>query len=89
MLPFNYSLADTELQVRLGPLLVRKIAYSDIEGVEERYSFWNEHWTNFWPWRFLTVRRKSGLLRNFVINPQDRELFAGELRVRLSRSRVL
>ena len=82
-LPFDYEFGDAELKVMLGPLTVRRIAYSDMAEIRESCAFWNEHWTNIWPWRFLTIRRKSGIFRNFVINPSDREGFASDLRARL------
>jgi len=80
--PFDYELADDELRVKLGPWTVRRIRYADVEAVRSGHPFWNEHWTNIWPWRFLTLRRKSGIIRNFVINPADRDAFAAELRRR-------
>ena len=82
-LPFDYELGDSELKVMLGPFAVRKIAYSDMADVSEGCSLWNEHWTNFWPCRCVTIRRKSGLIKNFVINPSDREGFVSALRARL------
>jgi hypothetical protein len=85
--PIDYRLADDGLEVRLGPLRVRRIAYSDMETARAGYALWNEHWTNPWPWRFLIIRRRSGLFRNFVINPGDREPFLKELSLRIERAR--
>jgi len=81
--PFRYHLGETGVEVKLGSYTARRIRYDDIVEVRNGHPFWNEHWTNFWPWRFLTLRRKSGLIRNFVINPADRDAFAAELRRRL------
>jgi len=86
MFPFKYELTREGLEVKLGSWTVRRIFYSDMTGVEPGYVFWNEHWSNFWPWEFITVRRKSGLIKNFVINPPDRDKFLNELRLRIGES---
>jgi hypothetical protein len=81
--PFRYYLGDSALEVKLGATTVRRIAYSDIEGAKAGCALWNEHWTNFVPLRFITLKRRSGWIRNFVINPPDREVFLRELEARL------
>lgn len=83
MFPFTYELGVEGLEVKLGPWVVRRIYYSDMTGAERGYPFWNEHWSNFWPWEFITIRRKSGLIKNFVINPPERDNFLNELRLRI------
>ena len=84
MIPFQYACGDESVEVKLGPFTVRRVRYDDIEEVSPGRAFWNEHWTNIWPWRYLTLRRKSGWFRNFVINPEDQEAFASEVRRRLA-----
>ena len=85
MIPFHYDLGPEALEVRLGPFTLRRVRYDDISEVRNGHAFWNEHWTNVWPWRFLTLRRKTGWIKNFVINPGDREAFADQLRQRVGR----
>lgn len=80
--PFAYHLAVDSLEVRLGPWTVRRIYYVDIADVRRGYCRWNEHWCNLWPLRYLTIRRKSGLIQNFLINPPDGDDFARRLRSR-------
>lgn len=80
--PFSYHLGLDSLEVRLGSWVVRRIYYVDIAGIAHGYRLWNEHWCNLWPLHFLAIRRKSGLIRNFLINPADRDDFARRLRVR-------
>lgn len=77
---FNYRITKDSLQVCIGNWVVRQIQLSDIAAVREGMTFWNEHWTNPLPFRFVTIVRKTGLIRNFVINPPDREGFIRELR---------
>ena len=84
--PFNFRLTDTEVQVRLAAWVVRRVRLDDIREVESTgltaFLTWglNEHWCNFWPVRYVVLRRKSGWIRSFVINPPDAEQFAAELK---------
>lgn len=62
----NYRLTDSEVQVRIGSWVVRRIRYTDIEAAatmpaSKLFWVWNEHWRNFWLFRFVVLRRKSGL----------------------------
>jgi hypothetical protein len=82
--PFNYRVTSSEVQVRLGGWVVRRVALGDIERAEIvpswRATWWNEHWTNFSLGRCVVLRRKSGWIRAFVINPPDPEAFCSALR---------
>jgi hypothetical protein len=84
--PFSYVLADEALEVRFGRWNARRVAYSDMESVRDGLALINEHWTNPWPLRFLTIRRRTGWLRNFVINPDDRGSFSSELSARIAKA---
>jgi len=82
---FNYRLTDDEVQVRLGNWVVRRIRFTDVQQVDVRswsQVLWSahEHWTNFRPMRFVVLRRRSGLVPTFVINPPDPDGFAADLR---------
>jgi hypothetical protein len=86
---FNYRLTDSEVQVRIGPWVVRRIRLADIAAADVRswaevLRTWNEHWSNFAPSRFVVLRRRSGWIRTFVFNPPDPEGFLADLRRRLS-----
>jgi hypothetical protein len=90
--PFNFRMTETEVQVRLGAWVVRRIRLDDIQGVRidgsATFRTWgmNEHWCNFSPMRFVILRRKSGWVRSFIINPPDTEPFATELKQRIART---
>ncbi|HEV2283926.1 MAG TPA: hypothetical protein VGX75_16195 [bacterium] len=86
---FNYRLTDSEVQVRIGSWMVRRVRLADIEAADVRswaevLRTWHEHWSNFAPARFIVLRRKSGWIRTFVFNPPDPEGFLADLRRRLS-----
>lgn len=88
MWPFNFHLTDNDVQVRLGRWVLRRVRLDDIESVGTaslvRVPFWNEHWCNFSPMRYVILRRKSGWVRSFVINPPDTEPFAIEVRRKIA-----
>ncbi len=64
---------------------VRRIRLDDIEHVHRGGSLWNEHWTNFKLWNSVTLCRKSGWLRNFVVTPDDPSAFIDELKQKLEK----
>jgi len=82
--PLNFCVTASEVQVRVGRFVVRRILLADIARVDVASTFrvplWNEHWCNLWPLRFVVLRRKSGWLSNFIINPPDPEAFLADLR---------
>lgn len=82
--PFRFALGEAGVEVNIGSWNVRTVRYDDIAELRNGYPLWNEHWTNIWPFRYLTIRRKTGFIKNFVINPSDREAFADELRRRIA-----
>jgi len=84
--PFiQYQLGEKGVEVLIAGRPVRRIRYGDIESVRRGYSFWNEHWSSRLDvWRTgVTIRRRSGLLRNFVITPDDPDAFLDNLRQHL------
>jgi len=85
--PFNYVVTPAEVQVRLGGWVVRRVALTDIERAEVRPFgpdlLMNEHYTNIASKArgvFVVLRRKSGWVRTFIINPSDPDAFLAELR---------
>ena len=84
MWPFSFQVRPAEVQVRVGSWVVRRIALVDIARVDvagyRRVPFWNDHWCNFTPSRFIVLRRKTGWVRNFIINPEDSHGFLAALR---------
>ena len=82
----RYTIDERHVRVMGGRVTLRKIALADIEFVDTKAPFWNEHWCNCFLGclgRVVRIRRKSGLIRNFIITPADRDAFIRELRERL------
>lgn len=82
----RYVIDERYVRVIWFGATVRKIALTDIAAVDTRFCFWNEHWCNTVtdiPNRRVTLHRKSGFVRNFVITPKNREAFLAELSARL------
>lgn len=78
----DYRIDPRHVRVILGPVTLRKIALSDILFADTSAPFWNEHWcsTLFPKKRVVRLRRKTGLVRNFIITPADRDRFLATLR---------
>lgn len=80
-------ITERAVEVLVFGWCVRRIRLDDIEEVHRGGSFWNEHWTNFKLWNSVTLRRKSGWFRNFVITPDDPSGFIVELAQKLENSK--
>ena len=78
--PFAFVLSPAGLEVKLGPFVMRRLDATDVEWVRFQRPLITEHYSNFWPLKFVTLRRKTGWFRNFVINPPDGEQFIAEAR---------
>ena len=80
----EFYLGTKGLEIKLFGFVLRRIRYADMQEVSGGFGFGlTEHWTNLWPWKFVTIRRKTGLFKNFVINPREREIFIADLRRRI------
>jgi hypothetical protein len=75
----RYRITAQAVEVLIFGCCVRRIRLDDIEHVRRGNVFWNEHWTNFKLWNCVTLRRKSGWIRNFVITPDKPTEFIAEL----------
>ncbi|MCX6900030.1 MAG: hypothetical protein NT105_15200 [Verrucomicrobia bacterium] len=78
-----YRVTNEAVEVLILGWCVRRIRLDDIEHVRRGGAFWNEHWTNFKLWNSVTLRRKSGWFRNFVITPNNPTEFIVELAQKL------
>ena len=79
----RYRITERAVEVILFGRCVRRIRLEDIDYVRRGSALWNEHWTNFKTWNSVTLRRKSGWVRNFVITPGDPGGFIAELEQKL------
>ena len=80
----RYRITERAVEVLMFGFPVRRIRLDDIEGIHRGGTLWNEHWTNFKLRNCVTLRRRSGLVRNFVITPDDPDRFIAEIEERLS-----
>ncbi|MBI4169233.1 MAG: hypothetical protein HY510_04770 [Acidobacteria bacterium] len=76
----RYRITGEALEVLVLGLVARRVLLTDIEEVHRRGAFVRESWCGLKFWNSVTIRRRSGLLRNFVISPDDPEAFAERLR---------
>ncbi|MCX7825150.1 MAG: hypothetical protein N2689_06290 [Verrucomicrobiae bacterium] len=75
----RYRITDKAVEVLVFGRCVRRVRLDDIAHVRRGHCFWNEHWTTFKFWNAVTLRRKSGLVKNFVITPDNPARFIAEL----------
>jgi hypothetical protein len=82
----SYRTTDTTLDVRIIGRVIRRVRLADIEDVHRRGAFVHENWSSLKFWNSVTVRRRSGLFRNFVISPDDPDAFAVRLQEAAGRA---
>ncbi|MBI5396376.1 MAG: hypothetical protein HZA91_13865 [Verrucomicrobia bacterium] len=75
----RYRITNRAVEVLIFGACVRRVWLHDIASVRRGSSLWNEHWTNFRLWNSVTLRRKTGLIKNFVITPENPTAFIAEL----------
>lgn len=81
---FRYRITRKHLQVTLFGLPVRRLPLSDIRTISARRLRHGERGEQWWNTlhpsrRFLTIRRRAGLFRYFVITPNHRYIFRAAL----------
>jgi hypothetical protein len=81
-----YRITDTSLEVRILGRTIRRVRLSDIEEVHRRGALVHENWSSLKFWNSVTIRRRSGWLRNFVISPDDPDGFVDRLVEAVRRS---
>jgi len=81
----HYELDDAALLVKLGRTSLRRIAIDDMADIRKGYAHVTESWAaSIYPPRLLrdsvTIYRRSGLFRRFLITPLDPDGFVREVR---------
>ena len=80
-----YRITERALEVLILGRVIRRIDLADIEEVHRRGALIHENWSSLKFWNSVTVRRRSGWFRNFVISPDDPDQFVVRLQDALSR----
>ena len=75
----RYRITERAVEVLILGLVARRVLLADIEEVHRRGALLHESWSGFKFWNAVTLRRRSGLLKNFVISPEDPDQFAARL----------
>ena len=60
--------------------VVRRVRFEDIAEVHRRGALLHESWSGPRIWNSVTIRRRSGILKNFVVTPDDPDRFVDRLR---------
>jgi len=82
-LTIRYRLTPEAVEVLILGRPIRRVLLGDIEEVHRRGALIHESWAGPKFWNAVTLRRRSGWFRNFVISPDDPDRFVAELRDRL------
>jgi len=83
LLTIRYRVTSEAVEVLILGRPVRRVRLDDIEEVHRRGALIHESWAGPKFWNAVTIRRRSGRLRNFVISPDDPDRFVAELQDRL------
>jgi len=81
-----YRITDTAVEVRILGRTMRRVRLDDIEEVHRRGAFLHENWSSLKFWNSVTIRRRTGVVRNVVISPDDPDRFAARLQEAVRRS---
>jgi hypothetical protein len=87
----RYRIGSKYLKVVLFGLVLRRVAFSDIESISKRRAGGlAEHWWSTMrpKHRLLVIRRRHGLCPNFVITPRNRYAFRADLERAMNRTPV-
>jgi hypothetical protein len=82
-----YRITDAALEVLILGRVARRVLLSDIEEVHRRGALLHESWSGPKFWNAVTLRRRTGLFRNFVITPDEPDRFAERLRQAVEQGR--
>ena len=86
ILSVRYELGERHVIVRIFSIPVRRVAYTDIESVSIGAPLLCEHWCNrFYPVaRAVVLRRKTGIVKDFVVTPNDPDAFVSAVCERMA-----
>ena len=83
----RYRITAAAVEVLVLARRVRCIDLENIEEVHRRGAFLRESWVGPKFWNVVIIRRRSGLLRNFAISPDEPDRFVESLNQAIARRR--
>jgi hypothetical protein len=79
----TFRVDDGHVRVLVYGFTVRKVALDDIAWADRSCPLWNEHYTSSLDRKkVVCLRRRTGLIKNFLITPPNPDAFFTELRER-------
>jgi len=75
----SYRITETALEVLILGRVIRRLPLADIEEVHRRGALIHENWSSLKFWNSVTIRRRTGLFRHFVISPDEPDVFVVRL----------
>ena len=74
-----YRITPTALEVLILGRVIRRLPLADIVEVHRRGALIHENWSSLKFWNSVTIRRRNGLFKHFVISPDDPDAFVVRL----------
>ena len=83
---FGYRISDNGVDITLLSFLVRRVPFSNIEGIFLGSRGWGgEIWTIFKIWDLVTLKKKKGLLKYVMIAPKNPEDFISKIKEKMQQ----
>ena len=85
MFSLRYRLTETELQIRILGIPLRRIKLRDIAEIKKGRAAIGENWAVPWPGReAVVITKKKGLIKNINITPPDADSFIARVQDRMA-----
>jgi hypothetical protein len=84
----RYRIGSRHVKVLLFGVCIRRLALANIESISKRRSTgWAEHWCSTLrsKHRLLVLRRRRGLIKNFMVTPKNRYIFRSDIERAMAR----
>ena len=85
MFSLRYRLTETEVQVRILGITVRRVKFADIGEIKKGRAVLGENWAVPFPGReMVVIKRKKGLFKYVNITPPQADDFITQVRERIA-----
>lgn len=85
MFSLRYRITETEFQIRILGIPVRKIKLRDIAEIKKGQALWGENWAVPLPGReMVVITKKKGLIKNINITPPQADAFIAEVKSKIA-----
>lgn len=84
MFSLRYRITETEIQIRILGIPVRKVKLRDIADIKKGKALLGENWAVPFPGReMVVIIKKKGLIKNMNITPPQADAFIAEVKAKI------